>query len=167
MHPGTGSPNATVEHCQIHDNGQVGLFLCWRVRNGTFSNNVIEGNGQYGISIGHKDTDNVFTGNTVARNGFCGVYFRKENLENSGHRNTFRCNTVVDNGDTKRGYGFYVEPHAGEVVIEGNRIAETRSENTTQRIGVYKVTGAGPVHLRHNNTAGQTGGEYSEGESQE
>jgi hypothetical protein len=138
VHPGTGSPNAAVEHCRIHDNGEVGLFLCWRVRHGTFANNVIEKNGRYGISIGHKDTDNLFTNNTVARNGFCGVYFRTESFANSGHRNTFRGNRVVDNGDARRGYGFYVEPHAGEIVIENNRIGETRSEKGTQRIGVYK-----------------------------
>jgi hypothetical protein len=167
VHPGTGSPNATVEHCRIHDNGQVGLFLCWRVRHGTFANNVIENNGQYGISIGHKDTDNMFTNNTVARNGFCGVYFRQESPENSGHRNTFRANTVVDNGNAKRGYGFYVEPHAGEIVIENNRIAETRGDKKTQRVGVYKVKGAGSVHVRDSTTAGQAGGDYAEGEPQQ
>jgi hypothetical protein len=167
VHPGTGSPHATVDHCRIHNNGQVGLFLCWRVRHGNFSNNVIEDNGQYGISIGHKDTDNVFTNNTLARNGFSGVYFRQESLDNSGHRNTFRGNTVVDNGSAKGGYGFYVEPHAGDIVIEENRIAETRAANGTQKLGVYKVDGAGTVHLRDNTTSGHTGGDYREGPPQQ
>jgi hypothetical protein len=167
VHPGTGSPNATVEHCRIHNNGEVGLFLCWRVRHGTFANNVIEKNGRYGISIGHKDTDNLFTNNTVARNGFCGVYFRMESFANSGHRNTFRGNTVVDNGDARRGYGFYVEPHAGEIVIENNRIGETRSEKGTQRLGVYRVKGAGVVHVGNNVPAGLRGDAYAEGESSE
>ena len=167
VHPGTGSPRATVERCHIHHNGQVGLFLCWRVRSGRFSKNVIEDNGQYGISIGHKDTDNLFAENTIARNGFSGVYFRKENLDNSGHRNTFRDNTVKDNGSAKGGYGFYVEPHAGEILIERNRITETRGDAGTQRIGVYRVTDAGSVQLRENTFAGHTGGDYQEGPPQE
>ena len=78
IHPGTGSANALVKGCNMHDNGDIGLFLCWRVRHGRFEDNIIENNGHYGISIGHKDTDNEFTGNTVAANGVSGVYFRKE-----------------------------------------------------------------------------------------
>ncbi len=114
VHPGTGSANSVVEHCHLHNNGDIGLFLCWRVRHGQFHDNIIEDNGHYGISIGHKDTDNEFTNNTIARNGVSGVYFREETFANSGHRNTFRNNKVLDNGSPKAGYGFYIGPHAGD-----------------------------------------------------
>src|SRR5260370_5273607 len=78
VHPGTGSANAVVEHCHMHNNGDIGLFLCWRVRHGRFSDNIIEDNGHYGISIGPKATDYEMTDNTIARNGVNGGYFREE-----------------------------------------------------------------------------------------
>jgi len=154
MHPGTGSANAVVERCKLHDNGDIGLFLCWRVRHGRFSNNVMEHNGHYGISIGHKDTDNEFIGNTIARNGTAGVLFRQEGPQNSGHRNTFRQNRVLDNGNAKEGYGFYIEPSATDLLIEDNVIAETRGTGGTQRYGVYRTKGAAAPALRGNAMSG-------------
>jgi len=114
-----------VKGCRIHDNGQVGLFLCWRVRDGHFEDNRIENNGKYGISIGHKDTDNVFVNNLIAGNAFSGVYFRKETFKNSGHRNRFSGNKVLNNGNAKEGYGFYIEPLAGDLEISKNQITDT------------------------------------------
>ncbi len=163
LHPGTGSDKPVVKGCRIHDNGQVGLFLCWRVRHGRFTDNTIENNGQYGISIGHKDTDNEFVNNTVSGNGFSGVYFRKETFANSGHRNTFRENTILDNGKGVKGYGFYVEPQATGIVIADNRIAETRGgASRTQRYGVYKAYGAGSVMVQGNRMAGHVDKDYYE-----
>ena len=166
VHPGTGSANAVVEHCHMHNNGDIGLFLCWRVRHGRFSDNIIEDNGHYGISIGHKDTDNEFTNNTIARNGVSGVYFREETFLNSGHRNTFRNNKVLDNGSAKAGYGFYIHPQAADIVIANNQIADTRAANRTQRYGVYKVKGAGSVQLENNTMQGHSARDYSEGAGQ-
>ena len=163
VHPGTGSARPLVKGCRMHDNGDVGLFLCWRVRQGRFEDNAMEDNGRYGISIGHKDTDNEFVGNTIARNGFSGVYFRSETLKNSGHRNTFRSNKVLDNGNERQGYGFYISPHAGDLVIENNQIAETRAVKSTQRIGIYKVDGAGSVRAANNNMSGHAEADYREG----
>jgi hypothetical protein len=150
VHPGTGSAYPVVKNCRLHDNGDIGLFLCWRVRHGRFENNAMENNGHYGLSIGHKDTDNEFVNNTIAHNGVSGVYFRNETLQNSGHRNTFRQNKVLDNGNAREGYGFYIAPHAGDLVIENNQIADTRSEGKTQRVAIYKEPGAGAVTSRAN-----------------
>jgi len=163
VHPGTGSERPLVKGCRMHDNGQIGLFLCWRVKHGTFEDNIIEDNGHYGISIGHKDTDNLFVNNTIARNGSSGVYFRRETMANSGHRNTFRDNQVLDNGNAKSGYGFYISPCAGDLVIENNRIAETRQSGGTQRIGIYKASGAGSLQYRNNAMSGHREADYSEG----
>ena len=160
VHPGTGSVNSLVKDCRMHNNGDIGLFLCWRVRHGRFENNVIENNGHYGISIGHKDTDNEFVGNTVARNGITGVYFRKETPKNSGSRNVFRSNKVLDNGNAREGYGFYIEPHAGDLVIEGNQIADTRGVSGTQKYGIYKALGAGSVNARNNSMSGHAAQDY-------
>ncbi|PYV89996.1 MAG: hypothetical protein DMG05_12000 [Acidobacteria bacterium] len=133
------------------------------MRHGHFEDNVIENNGLYGISIGHKDTDNLFTHNTVTGNGFSAVYFRKESLKNSGHRNTFRDNTIANNGDVKSGYGFYVEPYAGDILIANNRISDTRSgSNRTQRYAVYRTAGAGSIQLQNNTMEGNVVGEYYE-----
>jgi hypothetical protein len=154
VHPGTGSANSEVEHCRLHNNGDIGLFLCWRVRHGRFHDNVIEDNGHYGISIGHKDTDNEFAGNTIARNGVSGVYFREETPTNSGNRNTFRHNKVLDNGGAKVGYGFYIAAHVNDTVITGNQICDTRGAHATQRYAVYKAKGAGTVRLENNTIEG-------------
>ena len=163
VHPGTGSDRPLVRNCRLHDNGQVGLFLCWRVRHGQFVNNMIQNNGQYGISIGHKDTDNLFSQNTVAGNGFCGVLFRKETFSNSGHRNTFRENRILNNGDKAKGYGFYIEPAAGDILIANNTIAETRkAEARTQRYGIYKNPGAGSVAMEGNILTGHTEKDFFE-----
>ncbi len=163
LHPGTGSDKPVIRGCRIHDNGQVGLFLCWRVRHGQFIDNLIENNGQYGISIGHKDTDNLFVNNTVSGNGICGVYFRKEIFANSGHRNTFRENRILDNGKGSRGYGFLVEPQATDIELTGNRIAETRAGAArTQRYGVYKAYGSGSVSLQGNSMEGHIDKDYYE-----
>ncbi len=154
IHPGTGSANALVRNCRMHDNGDIGLFLCWRVRHSRFENNIIENNGHYGISIGHKDTDNEFVGNTIARNGITGVYFRKEDAKNSGSRNIFRKNRVLDNGNASAGYGFYVEPHSTDLLIEGNEIADTRGAHPTQKVAIYTAPGAGSVEARNNSVSG-------------
>jgi len=158
VHPGTGSDRPVVKGNRLHHNGQIGLFLCWRVRHGEFADNVIEDNGEHGISIGHKDTDNAFANNRVARNGFSGVYFRKETFRNSGHRNQFRNNTILDNGNAQRGYGVYIEPQAGDIVLENNRIADTRKDKPVQRYAVYKVKGAGAVEVRNNAMEGGVAG---------
>jgi parallel beta helix pectate lyase-like protein len=159
IHPGTGSVNALVKNCKMHNNGDIGLFLCWRVRHSRFEDNVIENNGHYGISIGHKDTDNEFVGNTIAQNGLTGVYFRKETPENSGSRNIFRENKVLNNGNAREGYGFYIEPHATDLVINGNQIADTRTSNRTQRYGIYKAPGVGSVEDSNNSMSGHSGGD--------
>jgi hypothetical protein len=163
VHPGTGSEKPLVKGCRMHDNGDIGLYLCWRVKHGTFEDNVMENNGHYGISIGHKDTDNLFVNNTVKRNGSAGVYFREETMANSGHRNTFRNNQVLDNGNAKTGYGFYIEPSAGELVIENNHIAETRKTGGTQRIGIYKAAGTGPLASRNNTMSGHLEADFRNG----
>jgi parallel beta-helix repeat protein len=152
IHPGTGSAHSLVSGCHMHNNGDIGLFLCWRVRHGRFENNVIEDNGHYGISIGHKDTDNEFTNNTIARNGRVGVYFRTETAKNSGNRNTFRSNKILDNGNGKEGYGFYVEAPTTDIVIENNQIADTRTSGRTQRVAIFKAPGVGTVRAANNIT---------------
>ncbi len=158
VHPGTGSANSVVEHCHLHNNGDIGLFLCWRVRHGQFRDNVIEDNGHYGISIGHKDTDNEFIDNRIARNGVSGVYFREENALNGGHRNTFRNNKVLDNGNAKAGYGFYIAAGVKDTVIAGNQISDTRGQHATQRYAVYKAKGAGSVRIENNTIEGNVAG---------
>jgi parallel beta-helix repeat protein len=150
IHPGAGSAHTAVEGCHIRNNG-VGLFLCWRVRDGRFERNLIESNREYGISIGHKDTDNVFGNNTISGNGKSGIYFRKETIKNSAHRNTFSGNKVLNNGGANEGYGFYIEPMTGDLTISHNQIMDTRAgKERTQRYGVYKAAGVGNVRLEDN-----------------
>jgi len=150
-HPGTGSANALIKNCKLHDNGDIGLFLCWRVRHGRFEDNVMENNGRHGISIGHKDTDNVFVNNLVAKNGVSGVWFREESVKNSGHRNTFRNNRVLDNGGAKAGYGFYIAKNVEGTVIQDNLIGDSRAAGKTQRVAIERAPGSGTVVVERNN----------------
>ncbi|MFH1071656.1 MAG: right-handed parallel beta-helix repeat-containing protein [Candidatus Glassbacteria bacterium] len=157
IHPGTGSWRPVVRNCHAHHNGQIGLFLCYRVRLGQFTDNLIDYNGNYGISIGHKDSDNLFTGNKVRFNGFSGVYFRKNELQVGGHRNVFRGNEITDNGSAREGYGVYVEATNVDEVFENNLIAETRAGNErTQQYGVYIKKGDSSVRLSGNTMQGHT-----------
>jgi hypothetical protein len=156
IHPGAGSLRSKVKGCRIHDNGDTGLFLCWRVCDSRFEDNVIEKNGKFGISIGHKDTDNQFVDNEIRENGIAGVYFRKETLNNSGHRNSFFGNKILNNGSVEEGFGFYIEPMTSDLVISKNEIADTRSgSDRTQRFGIYKVAGVGQVTNEENEFCGQ------------
>jgi parallel beta-helix repeat protein len=152
-HPGTGSVNAVIKGCNLHDNGDIGLFLCWRVRHSRFEDNQMVNNGHHGISIGHKDTDNEFVNNTITNNGVSGVWFREESVKNSGHRNTFRRNRVLDNGGAKGGYGFFIAKNVDGTVIEDNRIADTRASGKTQRVAIEKAPGAGAVKASGNEVA--------------
>ena len=155
IHPGTGSWRSQVRNCHTHHNGQIGLFLCYRVRQGQFTDNVIEYNGRYGISVGHKDSDNLLTGNKVRYNGFSGVYFRQNELQVGGHRNVFRNNEITDNGSAREGYGIYVEATNVDEVFENNLIAETRSgAERTQQYGVYIKKGDSSVRLSGNTING-------------
>ncbi|MBN2288009.1 MAG: right-handed parallel beta-helix repeat-containing protein [Candidatus Glassbacteria bacterium] len=155
VHPGTGSSHSVIRNSRFHHNGQVGFFLCYRVRYGFFTDNLIEHNGRYGISVGHKDSDNLFVNNTVRNNGFCGVYFRKNPERVGGHRNVFRNNKILDNGGLEEGYGVFVEATNKDEVFEDNLIGETRSGGErTQQYGVYLAAGTSSVKLGNNTMQG-------------
>jgi parallel beta-helix repeat protein len=108
LHPGSGSQRPTVVDCWSHDNGTIGLFLCWRVRHGRFEGNRLEDNGESGISIGHKDSDNYFRDNVARGNGRYGLVFREESEPMGGHRNLFEDCRFLDNGDGECGSGAHV-----------------------------------------------------------
>jgi hypothetical protein len=78
LHPGSGSGSPTIRYCKSEQNGQIGLFLCWRGKHGTFENNKLMDNGVTGISIGHKDTDNMFKNNRSCGNSREGILFRND-----------------------------------------------------------------------------------------
>jgi parallel beta-helix repeat protein len=161
LHPGTGSTNSVVTDCHAHDNGIVGLFLCYRVRFGKFTGNLLENNGRYGISIGHKDSDNLFTNNTVRNNGFSGVYFRRNPERVGGHRNVFHDNEIVDNGNAERGYGVFVEAENQGEEFENNVIAETRTgSDATQRFGIYIAKGNSSLTAGNNKMSGHSEADF-------
>jgi hypothetical protein len=138
FHPGTGSDRSTIENCISHHNKGDGIFLCWRVQNGIFRNNVVYANLDNGISIGHKDTDNIFENNHIYENANHGVYFRNENEQNSGHRNIFTGNTVENNGTAKESAGFYVGGVTNTITIKDNIIRSTGKGNQKTAIIVGK-----------------------------
>jgi hypothetical protein len=133
------------------NNGEDGLFLCWRVRHGVFEQNVLEANGRYGISIGHKDTDNLFRHNQVRGNKEEGVYFREESLGMAGHRNRLENNVIEDNGLSGEVAGIRIRGEAKDVVLKSNVIRDTRpAEARHQVIGILIEEKVGPVTLEDN-----------------
>jgi hypothetical protein len=168
IHPGTGSARSTIRNCHMHGNDNIGFFLCWRVQEGEFSDNLIEENGLYGISIGHKDSDNLFLRNTIRRNGKDGVFFRKEKESNGGHRNTFRENVIENNGgsghagpdEETHGCGVHFEGVTLDTLFESNVIRDTRTGGEqTQIVGFYLGAGVERVTARGNEVSAPDGRE--------
>jgi parallel beta-helix repeat protein len=151
FHPGSGSQRPVLRGNLARNNGNDGLFLCWRVRHGLFENNRLEGNGRFGISIGHKDSDNVLRGNHVARNGREGVFFRDEAAGMAPHRNRLEANVIEDNGREPGTAGIRVRGEAAGLVFEGNQIRDTRSgKDRTQTVGIRVEPRVGPVLIEDN-----------------
>ena len=145
MHPGSGSQRPTIRDCTLRNNGTDGLFLCWRVKYGTFENNVMEQNGRFGISIGHKDSDNLFRNNVVTKNKEHGIFFRNETEPMAPHRNRFVQNVIQDNG----GAEIRIRGQVRDLVFENNAIGDTRSEDA-ENIGIQIEKEVGPVELKDN-----------------
>lgn len=138
-HPGSGSRRTTIRRCRAIGNGEIGIFLCWRVRHSLFEENLLEGNGAAGFSIGHKDTDNLFRRNIVRGNGRFGVYFRNESYALAGHRNRFEQNEIVNNGMDGKGYGVYIGGETEGVELIGNTIGNVPEgkEAGRQAVGIW------------------------------
>ncbi|MBN1417483.1 MAG: right-handed parallel beta-helix repeat-containing protein [Planctomycetes bacterium] len=130
IHPGSGSGSPVVRGCRIEKNGDIGLFLCWRVKHGLLEDNVILSNGGAGISIGHKDTDNLFRRNVIRDNRKYGIHFRDETEPMAGHRNRIEENVIERNG----GAGIRIDGETHDIEIVRNRHGDARPEGErTQR----------------------------------
>lgn len=151
VHPGSGSSRPIVRSCEIKRNGAVGLFICWRVKNGIFENNVITDNGTTGISIGHKDTDNIIRGNLIANNGLHGIHFREELEPMAAHRNLIQDNKICDNGNEQEGYGIKIDSKVSGVVITENLIGTLEDRvSQKQKYGIYQTAAGCEVTIENN-----------------
>jgi len=157
LHPGSGSQRPTVRGCTARRNGTDGLFLCWRVRHGTFEDNLLEANGQFGISIGHKDSDNVFRHNRVRLNAQNGVFFRNETSGIAAHRNVLEENVIEDNGVKSPSAGIRIRGETDGLVFRKNIIRDTReNEGKTQTVGILIDEHVGTVMLNENRIDART-----------
>jgi predicted amidohydrolase len=155
IHPGSGSQRPRVASCVARRNGEDGLFLCWRVRHGTFEDNQLLDNGRFGISIGHKDTDNLIARNLVRANGHDGIRFRDESEGMAGHRNRLERNVIEDNGRIKAAAGIRIDGETRGVVLRGNTIRDTRAgDQKTQRAAIRIGEKAGELRLEDNQLDG-------------
>ena len=151
LHPGSGSQRPIVRGCAARNNGEDGLFLCWRVRHGLFEGNVLENNGRFGISIGHKDTDNLLRLNKVLSNQEDGICFRNESLGMAGHRNRLEENIIENNGLKREVAGIRVRGETRDLVFDRNVIRDTRTgDQRRQLIGIKLEEKAGPLTLNDN-----------------
>lgn len=151
IHPGSGSQRPLIRGCTARGNGNDGLFLCWRVKEGRFEDNLLIGNSRFGISIGHKDTDNLFRGNRVIGNHEDGIFFRNESEGMAGHRNRIEDNLIENNGVKRPVAGIRVRGATGDLVFKGNTIRDTRTgAERRQATGVLLEENVGRVELDAN-----------------
>jgi len=151
FHPGSGSQRPQVKNNIARRNGEDGLFLCWRVKEGTFSGNTLEANGRFGISIGHKDTDNLIANNTVRANAQDGIFFRNESEGMAGHRNRIEGNLIEDNGSKEPAAGIRVRGETSDLVLRNNLIRDTRPAAERRQItGIRIEEKAGPITTEGN-----------------
>lgn len=157
LHPGTGSPGTTIEGNYSHDNGNFGMFVCWRVRHGIVRNNTFVHNGGYGISTGHMDTDILYENNQISDNAIDGVIFRNEIAANAPHRSIFKNNVIENNGWKNGGYGFTFDSPAEGVILENNMIGNTKGSFT--KAAVHYTKNGIPVQLTNNKLRNLPNGE--------
>ena len=147
FHPGSGSQRTVMRGCRSERNGEDGMFVCWRVKHGTFEDNVFVGNARNGISIGHKDTDNLLKSNVVRENASDGILFREELPGMGGDRNRIESNTIEDNGAA----GIRIRGPTSDNRLIGNIIRESRQgEGRRQTIGVAIEAASGDNQLERN-----------------
>lgn len=151
LHPGSGSQRPTVRDSFARNNGEDGLFLCWRVKNGLFEGNTLENNGRFGISIGHKDTDNLLRKNKVIGNGEDGVFFRNESEGMAGHRNRIEENLIENNGTKREAAGIRVRGETRDLMFVRNIIRDTREGGARrQTVGIRLEENVGAVSSEGN-----------------
>lgn len=157
LHPGSGSQRPVVRNCIARHNGTDGLYLCWRVRHGTFEDNVLDGNGQFGISIGHKDSDNLIQRNRVVHNGASGIFFRNESFSMAAHRNRLQQNVIENNGTKEAGAGIRIRGETDGLIFRDNIIRDTRDQQAkTQTVGVLIESRVGDVVMSGNQIQADT-----------
>ncbi|MFM8802473.1 MAG: right-handed parallel beta-helix repeat-containing protein [Planctomycetia bacterium] len=145
FHPGSGSHRTVMRRCRAEGNGEDGMFVCWRVKHGTFEENVFAGNRRNGISIGHKDTDNLLRSNTIRANASDGILFRDEIPGMAADRNRIEGNTIEDNGSPGRAAaGIRIRGVTADNVFVDNVIRDTRPEaDRGQATGIAIEAAAG------------------------
>jgi parallel beta-helix repeat protein len=157
IHPGSGSQRPRVENCIARNNGADGLFLCWRVRHGSFTNNVLQGNHRFGISIGHKDSDNILSRNIVRSNHQDGVFFRNETLGMAAHRNRLEENVIENNGVGRKAAGIRIRGYTNDLVFNNNIIRDTRgTDSQNQTVGIRIEEHVGQITLDGNKITAKT-----------
>jgi parallel beta-helix repeat protein len=157
IHPGSGSQRPRVQNCIARNNGTDGLFLCWRVRHGLFTDNVLQGNGQYGISIGHKDSDNILSRNVVRSNHQDGIFFRNETLGMAAHRNRLEGNVIENNGVGRQAAGIHIRGYTNGLVFKNNVIRDARQDDAQkQTVGIRIEKHVGQVTLEGNTVTAKT-----------
>jgi polygalacturonase len=170
LHCGAHSPWTIVRNSTFHHNGSDGVYICWGVREGEFTDNIIYNNGireitnfpdrgkRGGISIGHKDTDNLIARNHIYENARYGVYFRTKTEPNGAHRNTLKDNIIENNGlkgHVTRATGITICGITHDLVFENNTIRETRQgDDRLQKGGIVIEPGVSNIKMVNNKISG-------------
>ncbi len=152
IHLGTGALRGLVLNNRVHNNGEDGLYLCWRVQHARYEGNQSWENGRDGISLGHKDTDNQFVKNVVRGNARAGIFVRDEDKSNAADGNTFEYNTIEDNGRPgSPGEGIHIAGATERLTFVNNVIRATDTAAiSVQTVGVYVGPHTDFITFQHN-----------------
>ncbi|TAM84694.1 MAG: hypothetical protein EPN47_00855 [Acidobacteria bacterium] len=156
IHLGTGALRGTVENNQAHENGEDGLYLCWRVQHARYADNRSWNNGRDGISLGHKDSDNLFVNNTSTGNGRAGIFFREQSRSNAPDRCTFERNTIADNGrNGEKPANIHINGMVENLTFKDNTIGSNDAKGKTpQLVGIYIAPQTDFITLSQNTFTG-------------
>jgi parallel beta-helix repeat protein len=152
IHLGTGALRGLVLNNRVHNNGEDGLYLCWRVQHARYEGNQSWDNGRDGISMGHKDSDNLFVKNVVRGNARAGIFVRDEDKSNAADGNTFESNTIEDNGRPgSPGEGIHIAGATEHLTFVNNVIRATDAgAKSVQAVGVYVGPNTDFITFQHN-----------------
>lgn len=122
FHPGSGSRDFHIHHCQGYENHQSGLFYCVRVRNGLLEHSEFNNNKRFGVSIGERDVNSVNRALSCHDNDGPGIYFRGGDEMVASHDTLIEDCQIRDNGDKDGNGQIHVQGVVDNVTITNNKI---------------------------------------------
>ena len=150
IHPGAGSTNCLVEHCQGLGNESSGFFFCVRANHITVRDCAFENNGD-GISMGTRDCHNLVEGCRIAGNRGPGILTRPGASPVEVHSCRIRRCSLEENAVAEGEGQVVIADDAHDLAFEENEI---KGDSDVSKPGIVLKSGVRRVTLRDNRIAG-------------